>query len=590
MTQPPGPPIAQPPAGRPVAPPAARPPGPGLPLKKILLIGGPALGGVLLVIILILVFSGGSVGEIHLDAARLPSTTFEVESSPMTKTSIDDSDAREMLMNYRLARMFCPFSSEDKIYISTSLSSLSKMADADTRKKIAAHLQCGEEVRKSFDSDTVTRVRFKEDERSHRLTVIKGELEELPKAVGWTSHSFSGLKGFCLVEKDKECEERSFAALSAEGLSYIGDQRSVTAIAKRVAKPAEELSSSIEALMVAVARNHGLPVRRITNKIDSTRRILMGMCYVAREHGAGGGDFRKYCFPEGHEKALEAIDAKLRAAGMDMQQDLSQADGIRAIMTLVIKDADAAESVEKDLKEFTRDWRSHLENNEGKITKLAMDRAKDSTSSRRKLWQRVAQTYVRAMRKMEVSRDGRSVMLSIEEDFTSAEKKEVKEQLAKDRTERQLAFAGLLAAVMKGDDGEFKSSMAKLAPKSVEDVMDRVKRRVKSYFARDHHDMKTGNIKPKGFPPSSEGWTTDAKECCDGSPWKDLYLSRDSMAADLLQWRFTSKGEGKDATYKVEARLPDGDGTYTVVSVSGRVTDEMEVKSGEVQTQEKQGK
>jgi len=112
--------------------------------------------------------------------------------------------------------------------------------------------------------------------------------------------------------------------------------------------------------------------------------------------------------------------------------------------------------------------------------------------------------------------------------------------------------------------------------------LDGIRTGAVQYFMADHYS-KQGKLLPKKFPPSSGGWWP-AKPCCempdykcplvpgswDRSPWNELNFML--PAPHYYQYRFTSAGQGKDATYTAQARGDlDCDGIYSSYEIRGRV-------------------
>lgn len=115
--------------------------------------------------------------------------------------------------------------------------------------------------------------------------------------------------------------------------------------------------------------------------------------------------------------------------------------------------------------------------------------------------------------------------------------------------------------------------------------LKRIRIGARVFFVSDHWDQQ-GNLMPKIFPPSSEGWTPKVPCCkqadgvCTADPelwktttWRQLRFSL--LEPHYYQYRFTSGGENKEAKFMVEARGDlDCDGTFSSYSMSGRITEE----------------
>jgi hypothetical protein len=120
--------------------------------------------------------------------------------------------------------------------------------------------------------------------------------------------------------------------------------------------------------------------------------------------------------------------------------------------------------------------------------------------------------------------------------------------------------------------------------------LDKLKVGAKAYYQADHYDKK-GTLLPKAFPPSSKGWTPKVPCCkqkgqrCAPNPkqwntstWRGLYFQLTDK--HHYQFRFTSKGKGRQATYVIEARGDlDCDGVYSHYKLLGHVERDFSVHS-----------
>ena len=122
------------------------------------------------------------------------------------------------------------------------------------------------------------------------------------------------------------------------------------------------------------------------------------------------------------------------------------------------------------------------------------------------------------------------------------------------------------------------------------EALDKIKAGAKAYFQADHYDRQ-GNLKKKTFPPGNTGWVP-RRPCCKQAgekcqrnaktwarePWKSLYFSLSE--AHSYQYRYTSRGQDKKATFTVEARGDlDCDGTYSSFKIIGTVDPEFGVNA-----------
>jgi hypothetical protein len=154
----------------------------------------------------------------------------------------------------------------------------------------------------------------------------------------------------------------------------------------------------------------------------------------------------------------------------------------------------------------------------------------------------------------------------------------------KDTSQLMFAYLGVASAVAIP---AFIKYTRKSKTVEATEGLDKIMVGAKAYFQTDHYDQN-GTLLPKAFPASTD-WTP-AKGCCGGpgnkcqpdadawakSPWKELHFSLSDP--HYYQFRFESKGTGKDATFVAEAR---GDlncnGVFSSYRFLGSVDDEFSV-------------
>ena len=143
------------------------------------------------------------------------------------------------------------------------------------------------------------------------------------------------------------------------------------------------------------------------------------------------------------------------------------------------------------------------------------------------------------------------------------------------------AVAGILAAVAIP---AFVKYVRKAKTVEATEGLDKIRIGARAFFQADLYS-KRGKLLPRAFPPSSKGWTP-AQGCCgqnkqkcepapgiwDGVPWRALQFSM--AESHYYQYRFTSAGKGKDATFTAEARGDlDCDGEFSSYKIMGGVVD-----------------
>ena len=135
--------------------------------------------------------------------------------------------------------------------------------------------------------------------------------------------------------------------------------------------------------------------------------------------------------------------------GVELDPDLATDGAFHANAIVVARDAEAAAEMAKDVEDILKDWQSHIENNEGKLVRLAN---KDPQSVEERAWQAVVHGFVRAIQSATVRRQGRAVRLAIQEPLSVTDLRELKEAasgLKKD--EKRLAVSLVLEAIQKNE-------------------------------------------------------------------------------------------------------------------------------------------
>ncbi|HEY8080273.1 MAG TPA: hypothetical protein VIF62_39355, partial [Labilithrix sp.] len=263
--------------------------------------------------------------------------------------------------------------------------------------------------------------------------------------LGFSRHAFGRFDGFCKTDDGTECKDHSTAAFASAGTWFLGDRATLDTMARSVASPREELSSSVAALKDAAAATDGLPTVRISGNPKSSKEFFLAPCqWAAVQSGAGFTEFVDGCFPaKEQEHQLTQIDAKLRGAAYELDGDFAKAGAVVGDLVFVARDADAAKTLESDVSEIVADWKAHLENNDAKLVKDSRDKA---FSHSQKKFAAVVDRFFDALHEMKVSRSGRTVRVAYKKKLSKDDQIEIAEA---DRTtvEKRVATAEILDAI-----------------------------------------------------------------------------------------------------------------------------------------------
>lgn len=436
------------------------PPGPP-PQKKSMLPIFLGIGGAALVVLA----AGGGLAiwklksrpSLPVDAKMLPSQTKEVGTRLIEATRETNPQVKRVYLVSELGSQLCrPNAGGDPAHRLESIGLFGSRSAKDfffDKKKIEETqqlLECGSALAADLDSPYQSFVSF-EDESSklHTVKVTKIKTQEIPAKLGFTRYSFGSIKGFCRIEDaiSPECKETSNAAFTDHGTWFLGNRGSLETMAKGVQNPRDELSGGVAALKDALSATDGLPVVRLAGNPKSSKEFFLAPCqWAAFQSAAGLTDFVDGCFPsKQEERALTEIDSKLRGAAYELDSDYTKAGAILGNIVFVARDADAAKSLEKDVKEIVSDWKSHLETNDAKLIKDSKDRAH---SHSQKKFGAVVDTFFAALRKMEVTRSGRTIRIAYKERLSKDDMSELTDA-DKSTVEKRVATAEILDAVQQ---------------------------------------------------------------------------------------------------------------------------------------------
>jgi hypothetical protein len=218
-------------------------------------------------------------------------------------------------------------------------------------------------------------------------------------------------------------------------------------MAKTVAAPRDELSGGVAALNDAASQTDGLPIVRLAGNPKSSKEFFLAPCqWAAFQSGAGLTEFVDGCFPtKQEERALTAIDAKIRGAAYELDSDYAKAGAILGNIVFVARDADGAKLLEKDVQEIVSDWKAHVDTNDDKLIKDTHDHA---FSHSQKKFGAIVDTFFAALKKMQVSRSGRTVRIAYKEKLSKDDMQELADA-DKSTVEKRIATAEVLDAIQQ---------------------------------------------------------------------------------------------------------------------------------------------
>ncbi|MCC6647559.1 MAG: hypothetical protein IT374_18565 [Polyangiaceae bacterium] len=313
--------------------------------------------------------------------------------------------------------------------------------DMATSASLRDALSCGESVRKSLTSPTMTLVAFADGDRSHLVTLLASTMTDAPADAGFVRHNFSGLPGFCKrpLGGKEDCPDGAVSAFH-DGTTWVfGDVSAVESFARAYTTAHEGLTTTVEILAETTKQTRGADITEVVARPEGVpwREVCERAAPI--EHRE---DFVKRCFPAGQDTILKSVDTKLR--GLAVERDvLARASTFGVSYLLVARDDAAARDIEKDLLDLSRDWRAHLSNNEPDLIKLA--RA-PSTYIHDRFWEAALDPFLRALRNATVKRSGAVVRFDLREQLRPTEVKLLKE-FVETRSEDQVATLKILEAI-----------------------------------------------------------------------------------------------------------------------------------------------
>jgi hypothetical protein len=469
-------------------------------------------GGAVAACLALLVAGGAVWAFVHpshkplpVEAAKLPSDTDYFQQDRFA--GADDPPAvRHAFLASNLARHVCGAGSDFAQRLmqlrstgpaGANLAALEAMSlfDPKTIEARREALACGESLVDALESPSFTELVFHDGDEKTFLTVemLQLTIAELPAKFGFAKQSFAGFSGYCLIgakptessalaglvatagagdrksAHDGECRDGSLAAFHDGPKWFFGARTAIDAFARSYSKPKKDLSTTVSNLRVAFDSTEGLAVRRADARPKAASSLLSFPCSFAGFESGAGSSFVEECMPKAVEKNVSSIDAKVRAVTYELAAPLQDSDGVRINLFFVARDRSAAKEVESELQDATRDWKSAIDNNEGKLAKRVHD-APHQLGQRK--WSVALDPFVRAIRTATISRSGRVVELHLAEPFTAREKKEMREVMSKTSEDAEAA-AAITQAMLKSQPVPAASLATLIGADGATRVLDR---------------------------------------------------------------------------------------------------------------------
>ncbi|MDB4937997.1 MAG: hypothetical protein JWP87_4969 [Labilithrix sp.] len=290
--------------------------------------------------------------------------------------------------------------------------------------EMRALLECGSVLQGSLESPYQAVITVENDEkRPQHIAVGHFSITDLPRKSGFTPFSYRGASGFCRTQGEDRsgtCDDTSFGGFAQGTTWFLGDRGSLETMASSVQNPKEDLNARLAALKDAASATQGLPVVRIQAQPKSSREFFVAPCMFGASHSAVPfTQFLEGCFPsKGSERALEAIDAKIKAAAYETDGDLKKAKAFQGNIVFVARDDESAKEVEREVKDVVSDWRIHIEENDDKLIVQSNEFA---VTTGQKKFAAVADNYFKALKGAKVTRKGRTVRVAMREGLSKAD-------------------------------------------------------------------------------------------------------------------------------------------------------------------------
>lgn len=355
-----------------------------------------------------------------VDAKLLPGQTTEISTQLIESTREPDERVRNAYVAAELGAEMCrPGAPNYASFLERLGSRTSKDArefffDKKALEQAQQVLACGALLGGSLGSPYQTVIGFGDTDKKQRVAIAQEKLTGLPDSLGFAKQSFTGNTGYCRTTDSSgattECKPETYAMFIKEPNWFMGTRESLEAMSKSLANPKDELTGTVAAIKDAAGELDGLPIVRLQAQPKSSKDFFMMPCTFGALHSSASfKDFNEGCFPKSVDKLIESVDAKLKAAGYEFDSDYVKASAIHGSLVFVLRDADSAKQAEKDVKDILIDWKSHVENNEGKLIKASRDFPYDARTKRFAV---VVDNYFAALKAMKLTRNGRTLRVS----------------------------------------------------------------------------------------------------------------------------------------------------------------------------------
>ncbi len=326
--------------------------------------------------------------------------------------------------------------------------------------EIRSLLDCGSVLEGSLESPYQALISIDGDKKGpQHVAVGHFSISDLPRKGGFTPFSYRGVSGFCRTQGDDRsglfgvaptspagvCDENSFGGFAQGSTWFLGSRSALETMASSIKNPKEDLNVRVAALKDASNATTGLPVVRIQASPKSSREFFTAPCLFGAAHSAVPfTQFMEGCFPTvGQERALEAIDAKIKAAAYETDGDLAKAKAFQGNIVFVARDDESAVAVERDVKDVVADWRIHVEENDDKLIVQSNEFA---VTAGQKKFAAVADDYFNALKGAKVSRKGRTVRVTMKEALSKADLVAL-DEAERSTVEKRQATADILDAI-----------------------------------------------------------------------------------------------------------------------------------------------
>ncbi|MDB5213566.1 MAG: hypothetical protein JWO86_1493 [Myxococcaceae bacterium] len=402
-----------------------------------------------------------------VDAKMLPSQTSGVSTQLIEATRETDKNVRRAYVAAELGAEVCRPGQQNPARRIEGIGGGSTRAAKDLFFKkgaideIRALLECGAVLEGSLESPYQAVITVDNEKKGGLQHIAVGHfsITDLPRKSGFTPFSYRGVDGFCRTQGDDRnglfgavptsppgtCDETSFGGFAQGTTWFLGNRAALETMAGSVKNPKEDLNVRLAALKDASAATQGLPVVRIQAQPKSSREFFVGPCLFGASHSAVPfTQFMEGCFPAtGQERALEAIDAKIKAAAYETDGDLAKAKAFQGNIVFVARDDDSAIQVEREVKDVVADWRIHVEENDDKLIVQSNEFA---VTAGQKKFAAVADDYFTALKGAKVTRKGRTVRVALRQALSKADLAAL-DEAESSTVEKRRATADILDAI-----------------------------------------------------------------------------------------------------------------------------------------------